>query len=152
MIHHPVILIPKLIVLAVIIAALIVLHGVLNAAQFRLALVIAAATFVCCTVVIWIVGLRALSNPDSRLAKATTLSHEARAEDGFTASSDQFQALVGARGTAVSALRPSGTVVVEGRRVSVQTNGEFIAAGAAIEVVSAEGSRVVVQEVSGEEA
>ncbi len=105
MIHHPVILIPKLILLAVIIAALIVLHGTLNAAQFQLALIIAAAGFICCTVVIWIVGLRALSNPNSKWAKATTLSHEARAEDGFTASSDQFQALVGARGTAASALR-----------------------------------------------
>ena len=150
MIHHPVILIPKLILLAVIIAALIVLHGCLDAAQFRLALVIAAATFICFTVVIWIVGLKILSNPDSKWAKLTTLSHEARAEDGFTASSDPFRALIGARGTAASALRPSGTAIVEGRRVSVQTSGQFIAAGAAIEVVSAEGSRVVVKEADQE--
>lgn len=53
--------------------------------------------------------------------------------------------LVGVVGKALSTLRPAGIAELAGRRVDVVTSGEFIDAGAAIEVIEEAGSRVVVR-------
>lgn len=53
--------------------------------------------------------------------------------------------LVGSEGEAVTALRPSGKALVEGRRLDVVAEGEFVDAGQAIVVTAAEGSRTVVR-------
>lgn len=60
-----------------------------------------------------------------------------------------FSAFVGKSGHALSPLRPSGTAEIEGRRVDVVTNGEFLAAGTPLTVVRAEGARVVVRQGAG---
>jgi membrane-bound serine protease (ClpP class) len=52
---------------------------------------------------------------------------------------------LGRRGTAVSPLRPAGIADLEGERVDVVSQGEYIDAGAPIEVVGVEGNRVVVR-------
>jgi membrane-bound ClpP family serine protease len=44
-------------------------------------------------------------------------------------------ALVGANGTALTPLRPAGIAAIGGQRVDVVCAGEFIAAGAVVEVV-----------------
>jgi membrane-bound serine protease (ClpP class) len=51
-------------------------------------------------------------------------------------------------GTAFSNLRPSGTAIINGKRVDVITEGEMIEQGAAIKVVQIEGLRVVVRRVN----
>ena len=149
MVHHPVILVPKLVVLAILVILLVILHGTLSAEQFRVALIACTVGFVIFVAVLWTVGYKLLSNPESRLSKAITLSAEARAEDGYVASSDEFATLMGFTGKATSALRPSGTALISGKRIAVITSGEFIAAGAVIEVTEARGSRVVVKSASG---
>jgi membrane-bound serine protease (ClpP class) len=53
--------------------------------------------------------------------------------------------LHGATGRAVTMLRPSGTAEIDGRRISVVTNGEMLPEGTAIKVVHVEGNRVVVE-------
>jgi membrane-bound serine protease (ClpP class) len=53
--------------------------------------------------------------------------------------------LAGAAGRTLTDLRPSGTALVEGRRVSVVTGGEYIGKDEAVTVVSVEGSRIVVR-------
>jgi membrane-bound serine protease (ClpP class) len=55
--------------------------------------------------------------------------------------------LVGARGTALSDLRPGGIATIQGRRVDVVTEGDYIAAGEQIEVVLDERYRRVVRRV-----
>ncbi len=50
-------------------------------------------------------------------------------------------------GTALTALRPSGTAVINGRRVDVVTEGALIERGTPIKVVAIEGLRVVVRAV-----
>ena len=79
----------------------------------------------------------------SRLVLAPDLSSAA----GYT-SADTVDDLVGQRGVALTGLRPSGTVEVGGARVDVVSEGPFVAPGAAVEVVTARGSRVVVREVA----
>jgi len=151
MIHHPVILIPKLVVLAVIIVVLIILHGTLTPGQFKVAVIIAAVVFVALSAVIWIVAAKVLSNPESKIGKATVLFQQASSKDGFTASSDQYASFVGKKGVAITTLSPSGTALVEGKRIHVLTDGVFVEANSPIEIVEAKGSRVVVKAVEQDE-
>ncbi len=144
MIHHPVILIPKLVVLAVIAVILIILRGVLTPRDFTIAVVAGAVVFVVFCIALWIFVLKALKNPRSRLTRATVLSHQASSDKGFTASSGEFASLVGKHGIAVSPLNPSGKAVFDGKRISVQADGEFIDTGSPVEVVAATGLKVVV--------
>ncbi len=48
-------------------------------------------------------------------------------------------------GTALSPLRPAGTVLIDGKRVDVVTEGQMVEKGAPVRVVSVEGMRVVVR-------
>ncbi|MEO7300625.1 MAG: NfeD family protein [Verrucomicrobiota bacterium] len=50
-------------------------------------------------------------------------------------------------GTAYTNLRPSGTALLEGKRVDVVTEGALIEKGAAIKVVAIEGLRVIVRAI-----
>ncbi|MBT3199393.1 MAG: hypothetical protein HN350_05705 [Phycisphaerales bacterium] len=145
MIHHPIILVPKLVVLVVIVVVLTILHGSLTSEQFRTALIISGCVFVCFTIAIWIFGYKILSNPESRITKALTLSAPVNAEDGSAASSNELKALVGVCGETVSALRPSGMAIINGERVSVVTSGEFMPQGVTVEVVAVRGSEVLVK-------
>ncbi len=51
----------------------------------------------------------------------------------------------GAEGVAVTDLRPSGTARLDGQRVSVVTEGDYVEAGSRIVILYAEGNRVVVR-------
>ena len=48
-------------------------------------------------------------------------------------------------GTALSPLRPAGTVLMDGKRVDVVTEGQMVEKGAPVRVVAVEGMRVVVR-------
>lgn len=50
-------------------------------------------------------------------------------------------------GTALTILRPSGTALINGRRVDVVTEGALVDRGTAVKVVASEGLRVVVRAV-----
>ena len=60
--------------------------------------------------------------------------------------------LVGLPGVAFTQLRPSGTALIQGRRVDVVTEGALIEKGAAVRVVAVEGMRVVVRAVAENES
>jgi membrane-bound serine protease (ClpP class) len=55
------------------------------------------------------------------------------------------QSLVGRTGEALTPLRPTGTARIDGRRVDVMAIGDFLDEGSIVEVVSADGLRVVVR-------
>jgi membrane-bound serine protease (ClpP class) len=48
-------------------------------------------------------------------------------------------------GTAVTNLRPSGTALIDGRRIDVVTEGAMVEPGSPVRVVAVEGMRVVVR-------
>ena len=54
------------------------------------------------------------------------------------------EGLVGRRGTAITTLRPSGIIEIQGRRLDAVSEGEFIAPGTPIIVVEDKGLSVVV--------
>ncbi|MEW6045846.1 MAG: nodulation protein NfeD [Bacillota bacterium] len=65
-------------------------------------------------------------------------------EEGYTAPAEHHR-WVGQRGRAVTPLRPSGVVEIGGERLDASTDGEFIDTGTPVEVVRAEGLRIVVR-------
>ncbi len=62
-------------------------------------------------------------------------------------SSRNYTEFVGQSGVAVTPLRPSGTAELDGERLPVVTEGEFIAPGTSVQVVAVQGGRIVVREV-----
>lgn len=50
-------------------------------------------------------------------------------------------------GVALTQLRPSGTAIINGKRVDVVTEGGLIEKGASLRVIAVEGMRVIVREV-----
>ncbi|QQY07562.1 MAG: NfeD family protein [Candidatus Xiphinematobacter sp.] len=53
--------------------------------------------------------------------------------------------MIGVRGVALSALRPTGVAFVEGKRRDVISDGSFIAAGSSITVIAENGQKLIVQ-------
>jgi membrane-bound serine protease (ClpP class) len=76
-----------------------------------------------------------------RLILATGLA----AGEGYASPPETDQNWRGKGGIAVSPLRPSGIADVEGERVDVVSDGEFIEAGAQIVVSRVDGNRIVVR-------
>ena len=78
--------------------------------------------------------------PDSRVAKVF-ISRKVVGEIGT-----EKPELLDQTGTALSALRPAGTAVINGKRVDVVTEGQMIDPGTPVRVVAVEGMRVVVRQ------
>jgi membrane-bound serine protease (ClpP class) len=74
------------------------------------------------------------------------LSDTLSKEKGFIPSANR-DSLLGKIGISVTPLRPSGTVLIEGERVDVVTDGQFIAVNTNIHVVKVDGSRIVVASI-----
>ena len=89
-------------------------------------------------------GLIILSKTSSAtgLALGTSLSEES----GYV-NLPSNTALVGRPGMVMTALRPSGTIIVDGERHDAVSDGEFILEGEAVRVVEVHGNRVVVERV-----
>lgn len=68
-------------------------------------------------------------------------------EQGFV-SADLKDSLLGLEGTTITPLRPAGTVILGDKRIDVVTSGEFIDANRTVTVIKAEGTWVVVKEVT----
>lgn len=83
-----------------------------------------------------------------KLSKSKMILKERESsEEGYRASED-MQSFLGLKGTAVTVLRPTGMAQFDGVKLNVMSDGEFIAAGTAVQVVNVEGNRIVVHTVS----
>jgi membrane-bound serine protease (ClpP class) len=90
-------------------------------------------------VVLWLL-------PQSSLTKRFFL--QTSLAGGSASSSDQIVPnLVGRFGVTITNLRPSGMANIEGERLDVVSDGEFIDVGAKVQVLSIEGRRVLVKEI-----
>jgi len=103
------------------------------------------ATLVVLTVlgIIIFVALRSVSK--GRLSKSSViLNDQETVEKGYIASSD-LDEFLGKSGIAITALRPAGMAEFGGMKVSVVSDGAFIAQGTPVHVECVKGSRVVVR-------
>ena len=84
-----------------------------------------------------------------RLPKSTTWQRVVlnEQESGYTAATAEHEALEGKSGRALTDLRPGGTAEVDGKRISVTTEGDFLSKDTDIQVVEVEGNRIVVRKV-----
>jgi membrane-bound serine protease (ClpP class) len=66
-------------------------------------------------------------------------------ESGYKSTEEGLADLLGQEGIALTYLRPSGMVEINGKRLDVVTGGEFLPRGTKVEVIEIEGNRVVVK-------
>ncbi|HSL50262.1 MAG TPA: NfeD family protein, partial [Candidatus Deferrimicrobiaceae bacterium] len=83
--------------------------------------------------------------PRLPIGRRLVLETELTARAGFSSAPETDRAWLGKRGMAASPLRPAGIADIEGERVDVVSDGEFIDAGNPITVVRVDGNRIVVR-------
>ena len=89
--------------------------------------------------------------PKTRAWKHFALATEMSSDIGFHSAGDEdYQSYVGQTGTAITPLRPAGTIRLAGKRVDVLTAGDFIPSETAVKVIEVEGSKVFVEALEEE--
>ncbi len=81
--------------------------------------------------------------PKTNVWNRLVLQEHIASKSGY-ASKSTFENLVGADGIALTDLRPAGTAIINGKRIDVVTEGDYISHNSAVVVKSVEGSKVVV--------
>lgn len=84
--------------------------------------------------------------PKSTLFNKLVLGHSEKAGEGFV-SFPTISELIGKEGIAFTTLRPGGTAEIDGKRVDVVADSEYIDQGTKIRVLRVEGIKVVVTAV-----
>ena len=69
-------------------------------------------------------------------------------ETGYQAAPLEYKLLEGKSGRTLTDLRPAGTAEVDGQRVSVTTEGDFLEKNTEVEVIEVEGIRIVVRRIA----
>ncbi len=84
--------------------------------------------------------------PRTTIFNKFILAVEEKKDAGFVSHSTTDE-LVGKEGVAITTLRPAGTAKIDGNRVDVVSESEYIEKGQKIKVIAVEGIRVVVKEI-----
>ena len=77
--------------------------------------------------------------------KRLKLSKELKNDDGFVSSKEGLDELIGKEGISYTYLRPAGTVVIDGKKIDVVTEGGMIEKDKPVKIIKVEGSRIVVR-------
>lgn len=78
--------------------------------------------------------------------KKLILTDATTTESGYVSNRNRIE-LLGLTGTALTDLRPSGTVLIDEERIDVVSEGSFILKGTQVKFIKVEGSRIVVREL-----
>lgn len=80
--------------------------------------------------------------------KKLVLGNKLVTEEGFVASREEFKDYSNREGTAITILRPAGTMELDdGTRLDVVTSGEFVEKDSRIKVIKVEGNRIIVKKI-----
>jgi membrane-bound serine protease (ClpP class) len=101
------------------------------------------ATAIVVTIVLFYLATRIFPE-NAWIAKLTF----AGAQGADYVTSTDFTALSGKSGVAATYLRPSGVALIDGQRVDVLTQGEFIHEGTPVRVTRVEGARIFVEPIT----
>ena len=80
----------------------------------------------------------------SPLGRAMVLSHAQDPSQGWVSDASD-ENLVGKKGQVVTALRPAGSIMINGKKTGAVSTGDFIADGAWVKIIEVRGNRVVVE-------
>jgi len=96
-----------------------------------------------------IIGLLLLIKyiPSTRTWRKFVLSTEQKKELGYTVGTKDLKRLNGKEGIAITPLRPSGIVEVNGKKLNALTRGEYVDSNTKIKIISVEGNKIVVEAV-----
>jgi len=96
-----------------------------------------------------IIGLLLLIKyiPSTRTWRKFVLSTEQKKELGYTVGTKDLKLLNGKEGIAITPLRPSGIVEVNGKKLNALTRGEYVDSNTKIKIISVEGNKIVVEAV-----
>lgn len=97
------------------------------------------------TVVLFAAGIKIFSK--LRLWQRMTLEDRQKKESGYVAPVSELAVAPGMIGTALTPLRPAGSMDLNGKRLDVVTRGEYIAPGTRVEIMKLEGTRTVVRAI-----
>ena len=84
--------------------------------------------------------------PENTMFNKLVLSESSERSSGYT-SSESKDDLLGEDGITITALRPSGTALIQDRKVDVVSDGDFVEKGARIKVVETTNLRVMVRKL-----
>lgn len=87
--------------------------------------------------------------PKNRYFDKIILETQLRKDKGFVTNKEN-KSLLGLKGVAVTPLRPSGMIEVEGNRIDVVTEGEFIDVHNKVKVIKVEGRKIIVKRINEE--
>lgn len=91
--------------------------------------------------VILVLGFKALG------ASSLSLHKNLSSKEGFFSQAPELASWKGKQGEAITDLRPSGTVEIEGKRLDAVTDGEYVDAGTPVVVILVSGNRIVVDKI-----
>ncbi len=81
-----------------------------------------------------------------RFIKSVVLNTEQKNEEGYVSGKD-YEKYLGMKGIAVTPLRSSGTVLIDGKRIDAVSEAEFIDKDTEVEVIKITGNRIVVKRI-----
>lgn len=85
------------------------------------------------------------------LSRTAFVENSTAVSKDYSKGTGDFSFLIGQRGTTLTALRPSGTVEIEGKKYDVVSQADFIDKDQLVEVIEVEGVRIVVKEYKNKE-
>lgn len=88
--------------------------------------------------VVLVLGFKALG------ASSLSLHKKLSSREGVSSQAPDLVSWKGKKGEAITDLRPSGTVMIEGKRLDAVTDGEYVDAGTPVVVTLVSGNRIVV--------
>ncbi len=85
--------------------------------------------------------------PSTRTWRKFVLSTEQKKELGYTVGTKDLKRLTGEKGITITPLRPSGIAEINGKKLDVITQGEYIVSNSKIKIISVEGNKIVVEAI-----
>jgi len=107
--------------------------------------IVAAIVAVVCTPIFIVIAVKII--PKTPLGRRLALRRARAVPGGGTPEAEDLQRLVGRETTAETLLRPSGTIRIDGRRLVAQSESGLIEKGAAVRIIQAAGTHVIVRKV-----
>jgi len=89
--------------------------------------------------ILLVLGLKFLA------ASPLSLKKKLSSSDGVVSQAPELSSYLEKQGTAVTDLRPSGMAMIEGKRLDVVTDGEYVPSGTPVIVTGVTGNQIIVE-------
>lgn len=88
--------------------------------------------------------------PSRNLWSKMTLKDRLTGDLGYNSLNDSYKDLVGKMAVTATPFRPIGTIEIDGKYFSATSDNQWLDAGAKVEVISVDGTRIVVRKIENE--